>query len=149
MTTCCDALEAQEPMPSPFTRILASGYYDGPTEGIVECGKCGRTFAFRMLAWDEEQNVRAFGLAPVAWNYEALCVKLLKTPPVAALTLVPPLPSSESSELDRLLTATVTHVVASENLLAELLASRAVQPGEVSLGRDWLQWLGVERRAPR
>jgi hypothetical protein len=143
MTTCCLALGLAKPVHSPFTRLLAAGYYDGPTEGIVECGTCRRIFAFRMLAWDGEQNVRVFGLAPLEEEYETLCKRLLKAPPAAGITVIPPLPNMERSELDRLLASPVTHVVASEDLLAELLSSRTVSREDLSRDHDWLQWLGL------
>lgn len=52
-------------IPSPFVRLLATGYYDGPTEGLIECGTCKTTYSFNKLDWDDQQDVRVFALSPV------------------------------------------------------------------------------------
>src|SRR4051794_28105965 len=51
--------------PSPVQKILALGYYDGPTEGALLSAP-DRVYRFRLLAWDEEtQDLRFFALAPL------------------------------------------------------------------------------------
>src|SRR5919204_827193 len=58
--------------PSPVQKVLALGYYDGPTEGALQCAPEGPVYQFEMLAWDEStQDLRVFGLAPLpltAWE---------------------------------------------------------------------------------
>ena len=44
--------------PSPVERILALGYYDGPTEGVLRCGT-GEVYRFGLLAWEAETQVAA------------------------------------------------------------------------------------------
>ena len=51
--------------PSPVLKILALGYYDGPTDGLLQCEN-GLVYRFEILAWDSEaQDVRVFSLAPM------------------------------------------------------------------------------------
>jgi hypothetical protein len=56
----------------PFGRIVVTGYYDGPTEGVVECAACGMCFAFVLLDWDEQQDLRIFSLAPLPERFDVL-----------------------------------------------------------------------------
>jgi len=44
---------------SPFKAILATGYYDGPTDGYA-VGIDDHVFAFRMLGSDDDGDVRVF-----------------------------------------------------------------------------------------
>jgi hypothetical protein len=72
-----------QPRPAPpFTRILALGWYDGPTGGVAECVHCGGAYLFEMLDWDDWQDVRIFGLAPLpAGSFEALVSACPKSSP--------------------------------------------------------------------
>ncbi len=52
------------PFLSPVRRVLALGYYDGPTEGLLQC-EAGGVHRFEMLAWDSEtQDVRSLQPRP-------------------------------------------------------------------------------------
>ena len=57
---CCTAMFAGRNLPSPFGRLVALDYYDGPTSGIAQCRKCARCYSFELAAWDSGQDVRAF-----------------------------------------------------------------------------------------
>src|SRR6266487_451287 len=55
---------------SPFTKVLALGYYDGPTNGVLQCGDGGQVYKFDLIEgpfsteeglWD----MRVFALAPL------------------------------------------------------------------------------------
>ena len=62
---CCQTLDAG-PTSAVFDRVVALGYYDGPTEGVLSCGACGSNYVFRMCGWDpDEDDVRVFELRPV------------------------------------------------------------------------------------
>lgn len=52
-------------VPSPFSRLVATGYYDGPTAGVVECDACKTVYSFHKLDWDDQQDVRVFSLSPI------------------------------------------------------------------------------------
>lgn len=148
--TCCKTLESIGPMPSPFVRLLVTGYYDGPTTGIAECGACGRTYAFRMLAWDDAQDVRIVSLAPLDEKFDTIYERTLRTHPVSqAVTIVPPLlQGEEPHEIDRLLATPPTRVVASVDLLSELLASEAVSETDLEQEHNWFKRLGLSPSRP-
>jgi hypothetical protein len=136
--------------PSPFERILALGYYDGPTEGLVQEATHGAVYAFRMLAWDHEtQDLRIYALSPLpsetltdliaayasyqaphwpcwvpAWQQE------LEPPTSAALQRASP-PS---------------WIVVTEDLLGEILAARAVSGRNLDHVTDWNAFLGLGRK---
>jgi hypothetical protein len=62
---------------SPVQKVLAFGYYDGPTEGVLQCAN-GQTYRFDLLAWEPEtQDLRIFCLSPLpspGWEQlTALC----------------------------------------------------------------------------
>src|SRR6266568_2897931 len=58
--------------PSPFTKVLALDWYDGPTGGVVQLGEGGEVFRFELL--DKQQlaetdiDLRVFGLYPLLPN---------------------------------------------------------------------------------
>src|SRR5262245_40100323 len=56
--------------PSPVTKVLALGYYDGPTNGVLQCGEGGPVYKFDLLdgpysTEDGLWDLRVFGLAPL------------------------------------------------------------------------------------
>lgn len=101
----------------PFRRILASGYYDGPTEGICSCSICGQGYAFRLLAWDKNQDVRVFGFSQTAPNEkqvaDELQITLANDKPV---TIVPPLTAEKDERFKRLMEQPPTHLCVSDGL---------------------------------
>jgi hypothetical protein len=60
-TACCQNLENLRDTASPFTKIIALDWYDGPTGGILQCQNCQAVYQFDMLDWDYHQ-VRIFRL---------------------------------------------------------------------------------------
>src|SRR2546428_3148480 len=48
---------------SPFLRVVALDYYDGPVEGLLACSVCEQEYAFRLLAWDSDFDARLYALA--------------------------------------------------------------------------------------
>jgi len=63
--TCCQELPDWRNQRSPFQRILSFGYYDGTTAGVAQCVGCSVAYKYDLLAWDEDQDMRIFGLAPL------------------------------------------------------------------------------------
>lgn len=45
------------------SRLVALGYYDGPTEGVVELADGWGAYSFNMIAADTERDLRAIKLA--------------------------------------------------------------------------------------
>jgi hypothetical protein len=63
---CCRDLSRPSKGPSPFDRVIALGWYDGPTEGLVRCGACGQVYRFDLLdSVDEDRGIRLYSLASV------------------------------------------------------------------------------------
>jgi len=130
---------------SPFGKMLVTGFYDGATDGFVECQHCGRAYAFRKLAWDEEQDVRIYGLAPLDVSLENIRLDTLHLPPGDdPVSLVPPLGEQEREAVERLAAAPVQHVVAAANLRRGVLASKSLVVSDEDT-HDWFAWLGLER----
>lgn len=63
--TCCKYLLAAKKTASPFTPVIATGYYDGETHGFTRCGKCAEAFTFKLAAWDRQEDIRVFVLYPM------------------------------------------------------------------------------------
>src|SRR5262245_10767151 len=45
----CPGLREGNNYPSPVTRVLALGYYDGPTNGVLQCGDGGPVCKFNLI----------------------------------------------------------------------------------------------------
>jgi hypothetical protein len=63
--TCCKDLLSAKNLASPFTQVIATGYYDGETCGFTRCNKCVEAFAFKLAGWDLNQDIRVFVLYPI------------------------------------------------------------------------------------
>ena len=73
MSECCRrVIGVWRGVQSPFVRLVAIDYYDGPTDGLVECGACGTMYAFHKIDWDYGQNLRIFALAPTHGSFADL-----------------------------------------------------------------------------
>lgn len=57
---CCQTLPTQWGAASPFGEVLCFGWYDGPTEGIIRCSACSRSYSFEMCAWDARLHSRVY-----------------------------------------------------------------------------------------
>jgi hypothetical protein len=75
--SCLDAAGRSHSLKSPFDRLLAVEVYDGPTAGIVFCRDGKGALVFRLLAWDERQDLRAFALAPLAMSVAVELIALV------------------------------------------------------------------------
>lgn len=50
---------------SPFTKAIATRYYDGPMEGFLAHRDWSQACVFRLLDWDRETDLRVFEIARV------------------------------------------------------------------------------------
>jgi hypothetical protein len=50
---------------SPFTKVIATRYYDGPLEGFLGHRDWLQACVFRLLDWDRETDVRVYEIARV------------------------------------------------------------------------------------
>ena len=120
--------------PSPFSRVLALGYYDGPTEGLAQCGHAGPTFRFVMLdnIVGDPEELRIFEMSPLpagAMDQAAQLLALHESPrwPV----WVPGWQAECKAGIDRILqeTGPAEWLIANlGDLLGEVLAARRTSP---------------------
>jgi len=50
---------------SPFTKVIATRYYDGPMEGFLGHRDWKQACVFRLLDWDRDSDVRVYEIARV------------------------------------------------------------------------------------
>ena len=146
--------------PSPFTRVLALGYYDGPTNGLAQCGEDGPVYKFDLL--DELYNpegldLRAFALAPAPRNSLAELITAYSPhlspqwPLWVPLWMLPTKEIQQAMErvTDEVLgrAGAVEWILAAADLLGELQAARTVRPEELSAITDWFAFLGITHAA--
>lgn len=67
---CCQTIEDRGP--SPF-EVSMLGWHDGLTDGMAQCRTCARAYHVEMVAWDNDQEVRVYGLKEVSRpSYDAV-----------------------------------------------------------------------------
>jgi hypothetical protein len=52
-------------LPSPFTKVIATRYYDGPMEGFLAHNEWLQACVFQLVDWDRETDVRTYDIARV------------------------------------------------------------------------------------
>ncbi len=50
---------------SPFRKVIATHYYDGPTEGFLEHRDWEEACVFQLLDWDRETDLRVYEIARI------------------------------------------------------------------------------------
>ena len=166
---CCQNPAALTNAHSPFSKILALGFYDGPTSGVLQCATCSSVYKFDMLDWDDDHRVRIFRLAALPGDSLTECVKALEQPEAPHWPVWVPsrwnLPSEESRELaDRKVQRILDRAQPAELIIAwagygeRILAARTVPAADLANvpdwfsrtdpaeGRDWFALLGLIRR---
>lgn len=142
--------------PSPVQKVLAFDYYDGPTYGVLQCGD-GATYRFDLLAWDQEtQDVRVFGLYPLpcpGWERLIALCSAHESPhwPVWVVgwheALHQPIDNIPIDDIQRQ-AGLVEWVVATEDLLGEILRVKSIRPEELNQVTDWGAFLGLAQELP-
>lgn len=160
---CCQNSEILTNAQSPFSKIVALGFYDGPTSGVLQCGTCSATYRFDMLDWDVDHEVRIFRLARLPEDSLVRCVNVLAQSRQPQWPVWVPsrwdLPSDEArQEADRELQRILQSAEPAELVVAwagygeKILAARKVPAAELADvadwfaqdstdGRDWFSWL--------
>lgn len=146
---------------SPFTKVLALGYYDGPTNGLLQSGEEGPVYKFDLMdeRWiPQEEDCRVFVLAPVPSNSLTELTNLYSPFLVPHWPLWVPLwqfPTKEIQQsMDRATdevlgrASPVEWVLAATDLLGTIHAARAVGPEEFSQITDWFFFLGIPGPVP-
>jgi hypothetical protein len=147
-------------VPSKITKVLAHGWYDGPTDGVLECGTDGRVYRFTLLdevrQWPTEaEDVRVFSLAPLpptALRQLTEAYGRYFKPHWPAWVPVWSFPTAADREaLERMTDQVLAQagpaewVIATSDLLGEPLAVRAAMPEEIAQVTDWPSYLGLTR----
>ena len=147
---CCKLLLRGQYEALPFRRVIATGFYDGPTEGFTECSRCGQAFSFHMLDWDDMQDVRVFAFSPISISLDALAERL-RTPLAAdaEFSLVAPLGEDDGIFVQELLTQPPTRVAAFRGWPAESSSCRDISRTDISEIGDWFSFLDITRSGAR
>jgi hypothetical protein len=145
--TCCRFIIGQvRNISSPFARLLATDYYDGPTAGLVQCGTCRTSYAFAKLDWDDQQDMRVFSLSPIRdLNLELIATPFQDVSPRWPQWVIAPSVSKDFwVEVDRVLdsASSTEFVVATADLLSEISVWR---PGGLDHPQDWFKELALDR----
>jgi hypothetical protein len=166
---CCQNPATLTNAQSAISKILALGFYDGPTSGVLQCATCLSVYKFDMLDWDDDHDVRIFRLAALPGDSLTQCVKALAQPESPHWPVWVPsrwnLPSEESREVaDRELQRILDRARPAELVVAwvgygeRILAARKVPAADLvnvpdwfsrndsAEGRDWFSLLGLVRR---
>lgn len=62
---------------SPFSKIIATHYFDGPTEGFLEHREWPEACVFQLLDWDRETDMRVYEIARlVSVTFEDIVAEL-------------------------------------------------------------------------
>ena len=131
---------------SPFTRLIATGYYDGPTEGLIECGTCRTTYSFHKLDWDDQQDVRVFSISPIMGRglEELIQNEAVLEPKWPNWVLADEAPGEFGGKVEdlRRSAAPEEFIVVTESLLRQITLWRPVGLGAP---RDWVKELILDR----
>lgn len=134
---------------SPVQKILAFGYYDGPTEGVLQCGD-GQTYRFDLLAWEPEtQDLRVFCLSPLpspAWEQLIALCAAQESPhwPVWVVGWHEELHQPVEEILRQ--AGPVEWVLATEDLQGEIQRVKAIRPEELAQVTNWSTFLGLPQK---
>jgi hypothetical protein len=151
---CCQNLSRRSKGPSPFDRAIVLGWYDGPTEGLVRCGACGRNYWFEMLdSVDEDRGIRLYSLAPLPADTMDRLVEVLSPFMTPSSPLWAPLwkfPTEDDRlaverAIDELMARAAAPVLAitSAGLLDEIGDVKAIPANEAGAVHDWVSWMGL------
>jgi hypothetical protein len=150
---CCRGLIGPERAKSPFAKVIAFGYYDGPTLGLVQCAACARAYHFVLLDSDAGRDLRIFGLAPLpATSFERL-VEALSRHQAPHWPVWVPLWQFPSESDRRALDGLTRHIfdevaspefaIATADIAGEILAGKAVTAEDVTQVEDWFSFLNM------
>jgi hypothetical protein len=145
-------------LPSPFSKVLALDYYDGPTRGVVEVSPEKQPYRFEILAWDTENlNLRVFSLAQLPSD------TLTRLTDAYSRFWEPRWPiwvpiwhfsnAADEEAMDQLTkelmgqASAPSWIVAATDLLGEILVARKTTPKELDQVPDWPFFLGLADQA--
>jgi hypothetical protein len=151
---CCCDLRGPLKGPSPFDRAIVLGWYDGPTDGLVRCGACGRNYRFELLdSLDEDHGIRLYSLAPLPADTMDRLVDALSSFMTPSWPMWAPLWRFPTED-DRIAVeravdepmaraAPPEFVITTTGFLDEIGDIKAVPADEVGEVHDWVSWMGL------
>jgi hypothetical protein len=165
---CCKDIEARIDDRSPFNRMVIFDWYDGPTSGILVCEACTAEYAFSMIDWDTQHEIRVFSLASLPCGSLQEVIDFFGEAPEWPVWFPAQLktPTEEFRSrlgiLDRILekAGMPKFMVAWSRSRKRPLASRPVQPevlreitdwfalDDLNRVYDWFSYLGLPRKEP-
>lgn len=154
--SCCEFLNNQTGMASPFEKLLSLGYYDGTVSGLAQCRSCRKIFYYRLVAWDERQDIRIFFLAHTKTEVFDNLVELFSRFSQPRWPLWFPVLTAEetraiSHQIDTLLASieNPSYVIAAESPEKAIIAARLIEASEQSPKSadfpepsEWAYWKG-------
>jgi hypothetical protein len=155
---CCRSLPGLSQVASPFDAVIALGYYDGPEDGMVRCGGCGREYRLQLLdsriESDEENETRIFGLSPIPDGSLAEFIAAMSTYQEARSPNWVPLwaftTDEERARMEDLVDRIFARAKPVELVLAstpwpsgEILSARSIPATEEIAQKDWFSELGL------
>ena len=145
--TCCKLLLRGQFETLPFRRVIATGFYDGPTEGFTECSRCAQAFSFHMLDWDDSQKVRVFAFSPVLPSLDAIAERLrIVLAAEKEFSFVADLSENDQIFVRELLNQSPTRVAAFQGWPGESSPCRDISRLDITEIGDWFSFLGVTRK---
>ena len=153
---CWEHTSHPQPENSPFDQVLVLGWYDGPEDGLIRCGRCRRVYHFKFLGFvDEEQGIRLLGLAPLPADSIDRVVRALspymspKWPTWMPLWQFPT--DSERQAVDSLIdgilaqAGSTTLVITASNPAEKIHQAKRVSAQEATRVFDWVSWARSSR----
>lgn len=146
---CCQNPAELRNVRSPFSRIIALGFYDGPTSGVLQCETCQTAYRFDLLDWNDDHDVRVFRLAALPPQAFAECVQVLAQagPPRWPVWVPRRGPEETAAAVDGALEPVLAQARPAELLVAwagygeTIFAARCV---EAAVLRDVPEWFALE-----
>jgi hypothetical protein len=148
--------------PSPVTRVLALGYYDGPTNGVLQCGDGGSVYKFDLIEGpfsieDGLWDMRVFVAAPLPGGVLAQLAEAYSRFWAPRWPVWVPMwhfaDPAEEQAMNRLTdevlrqAGSVEWAIATTDLLTTIRAARAVTAEDLARVSDWLAFLRVQNEA--
>lgn len=145
-------LPCESDVASWFSRLLALGYYDGPTEGIAECAE-GHVAVLRLRDWDQYQDLRVFSVREypdVRFDELEIAVSEFEEPTWPIFLPTQPLSARADALVQRLLDDAwpPDYLIASTDPTGTIRASRLYSGIADTNACDWFAEAGVTRREP-
>ena len=145
---CCKLLLRGQFEALPFRRVIATGFYDGPTDGFTECSQCGQAYSFRMPDWDDSQEMRVFAFAPIPTSLDAIAEQLgMALAADTEFALLGPLAEQDQMFVTDLENHSPTRVAAFQGWPGESCSIRDISRIDVTEIGDWFSFLGVTRKS--